>query len=301
MILITGASGFIGNKLYHFFKCKEKNVKGTFCTNTGNIISGDRIYLNIADDKYDDVLGLNDLSHVILSHGISNIEKCGMEPGASRRINVLNTIGLLNALKQVNRDIVPVFFSTSMIYTGNSEYPDESDEPAPLTQYGKQKYEIEQYIMGNFGKYIILRLTKVYDVKQGDGTIFTSWLDSLRGNVTIRAASDIFISPVFADDVTRALCLLIENNHSGIYNLGGDYISSPYDLAGRLADYFHLDPGLINRVSIGDFHFKEPRPKYNSVDPGKIKKLVKFSLTDYRTAFRLIGQNYGKGANYSYA
>ncbi len=292
MVLIVGASGFIGNKLYFYFKGERINTKGTYSTKVNNISAEDRIHLDLRDQNFDEVLKLKELTHIILCHGVSRIDKCKTEQELLYKVNVLNTIRLLNSFKDLNGDITPIYFSTSMVYKGDKKNANELDELVPATQYGRQKLEVEQFIENQFKKYIILRLTKVFGVEKGDKTLFTLWLDTLIRNEQIHAASDISISPVYVMDVIKVLKRLMIGNHFGIYNLGGNSAGSIYNFAKRLAEFFHFDSQLIRKVSINDFQFEEPRPKYNGVDSTKAKKTTDIHLISYEESFDLVNRSY---------
>lgn len=288
MFLIIGASGFIGNKLYLDLKRRGLDVKGTYHTDASNLSGG--LYLDLLNGNFEEVLKLKELTHIILCHGISNIESCKKDTELSHRINVTNTIGLLNHLK--GSGIVTIYFSTSMVYDGEKKYPDETEKPNPLNEYGRQKLSVEHYIKETFDKYIILRLTKVFGVERSDKTLFTSWLDKLMNKERIYTADDIFISPVFIMDVIRVVDALVNGSHYGVYNIGGEDIMSIYAFSISLAEFFRYDTNRIQHMSIKDFNFTEKRPKFNSVDPTKVKETTNVALTPYKRCFRLMANNY---------
>lgn len=290
MILIVGASGFIGSKLYAYMKKKGFDIKATYCTNDSNLLENEKLYLDLNDGDFNEISKLGELTHVFLCHGISNVERCKIESDLSYTVNVTNTINLLKFLAKLN--VIPIYFSTNMVYNGKKRNPDELEEPEPITEYGRQKLIMEQYIKNIFNKYIILRLTKVFGIEKGDQTLFTGWLDKLIKNEKIYAADDVFISPVFIMDVLKVIEILMNGNHSGIYNLGGNDIKSIYDFSRELAEFCGFDISLIQQVSIDKLDFIEVRPKYNSIDSTKVKRVTNMGLTSYKECFRLMLNNY---------
>lgn len=293
MILVIGASGFIGNKLYNYFKGKGLDVRGTYHSRKFDNNSLDGIRLDLNDPDFSRILSLNDLTHIFLCSGITNIDQCKTNHNSAYNINVTNTINLLKNF--IHTNVIPVYFSTDMVYSDTKKDFSESDICAPLTEYGRQKVEVENYITTQFSKYIILRLSKVYGVEKGDKTLFTSWLDSLISQETILSAGDIFISPIYVMDVVSALDELVRGEHYGIFNLGGHETATRYDFSQRLAKYFNCDLSLIKRKSINDFRFIEPRPLYSSLNSSRIIRATEMKLTSVDDSLKLIGENYGKG------
>ncbi|MEW6102617.1 MAG: sugar nucleotide-binding protein [bacterium] len=282
MFLIVGASGFVGNKLYIYFKNKGQDVKGTYYLKTFE----DGIYLNLNEADFSRILELKNLTHIFLCNGITNIDECKINREVSYRINVINTIKLLENF--IEKNVVSVYLSTDMVYKGDIKFYKESNGVSPITEYGRQKVEVENYIMKTFKRYIILRLTKIFGIEKDDKTLFTSWLELLRGKKTIFSADDVFISPIFIMDVVHSLDRLVSGRHYGIFNLGGCELLTRYELSKRLANFFGYDLSLIQRKSIKSFGFVEPRPLFSSVDSSKIIELTGTKLTPLENCFKLM-------------
>lgn len=289
MLLVIGASGFIGNKLYNYFKSKGLDVKGTYHSKTFEGAERDGIYLDLSNPDFSNILDLKNLTHVFFCQGVTNIDQCKINRNSSYKINVTNTIKLLKSF--IYTTVVPIYLSTDMVYSGTPKNSTESDTLAPPTEYGKQKVEVENYITTQFSKYIILRLSKVYGIEKGDQTLFTSWLDSLMKHKTILSADDVFISPIYVIDVVHALDSLVTGKHYGIFNLGGDETATRYEFSQILARFFNYDLSLIEKKSINDFKFIEPRPLYSSLSSSRIIEATGIKLTSLEDCFKLIEKN----------
>ncbi|MFC2071636.1 SDR family oxidoreductase [Chloroflexota bacterium] len=289
MFLIIGASGFIGNKLYNYFKGKGVAVKGTYYSRTFEGAEKEGIYLDLGNPDFLNILSMKDLTHIFLCHGVTNIDECKTNRSSSYKINVTNTIKLLEGFRHTG--VIPINLSTDMVYSGSQQNCTESDIPAPVTEYGRQKVEVENYIATQFSKYIILRLSKVYGIEKGDQTLFASWLDSLTERKTILAAADIFISPIYVMDVVHALDGLVTGKHYGIFNLGGHETATRYEFSQRLARFFKYDLSLIEKKSINDFGFIEPRPLYSNLSSAKAIEATGIKLTSVEDCFKLMGKH----------
>ncbi len=291
--LVVGASGFIGNHLYNYFSNEAIDVRGTYYSRTFKGCDINGIKLDFKEPNFSRILGLKNLTHIFFCHGVSDIDQCKTNHNSAYKINVTNTISLLEKFAHTN--VVPVYLSTDMVYNGSKKDFTESDASAPTTEYGKQKVEVENYITKHFSKYIILRLSKVYGVKMGDKTLFTSWLESLMRRETILSATDSLLSPIFVRDVVYALDSLVNGEHYGIFNLGGLETATRYELSQRLAEYFKQDLALIEKKSINDFNFIEPRPMHSSLNFSRVIEATKMKLTSVEDCFKLIEKNYRIG------
>lgn len=289
MFLIIGASGFIGNRLYNYFKSKGLDAKGTYYSKTFEGFERDGIYLDFSDPNFSEILELKNLTHIFFCNGIARIDECKINRDLSYKINVTNTINLLENFIQT--DTIPIFLSSDMVYNGTKKFYKEEDDVCPITEYGKQKVEVENYIIKHFKKYIILRLTKVYGVEKGDKTIFVSWFDSFMKQETISSVVDNFISPLFVMDIVHALERLILGKHYGIFNLGGPELLSRYELSLRFAKFFGFNTSLVQKKSIKNFKFIEPRYLYNGLDSSRIINVTSIKLTSIEEGFKLI-KNY---------
>lgn len=290
MLLVIGAAGFIGNKLYNYFKSIGVVIRGTYHSKVFEGVKKDGIYLDLGNPDFSKIFDWKDLTHIFFCNGITNIDECKTNRDFSHKINVTNTIKLLKSFRHTHT--VPIYLSTDMVYSGTKKEFTESDMPAPSTEYGRQKLEVENYITKQFSNYIILRLTKVYGIEKGDQTLFTSWLDSLIAHKTIFSAVDVFISPLYVMDIVQALDCLITRKHYGIFNLGGHETATRYEFSRRLAEFFEYDLSLIEKKSVNGFQFIEPRPLYSSLNSSKTIGATGIELTSLEDCFKLMKKNY---------
>lgn len=291
MYLIIGASGYIGNRLYRSLKKRQDKVKGTYFTDKKNIDADDAVYLDLEKGELGRDGTAGPIKYVVLCHGISSVDRCILQRDKTRKVNVENTVKYLRTFDP--QSIVPLMLSTSMVYNGKDSAPKEEDNPEPIVEYGRQKLELEKFIEERFPRHIILRLTKVFGIQKNDGTIFTSWLDKFKKRETVFAADDIFISPVYVNDVIAVLIALMDKDLIGKYNLGGRRIESIYWFCKRVAARFSIPDNLLMRVVAEDLGFIEARPKYNSLCSGRVLTATGFKLTDYEKSFDLMEKNYG--------
>ena len=229
------------------------------------------------------------MTHAVICSGATGFDECKKYEERSRLLNVTNMVSLFNQLQ--DRDIVPGFLSTDAVFDGRRGGYDEEDECHPETVYGGQKLEAENQLRASQNPWLILRLSKVYDVEYQDKTLITSCLDSLLSGQSIRRATDQFIAPVYVGDVCRAIDFLIQEKKRGVFHISSPQVISRYELSSRIAKYFELDPALVQACRISDFKFIEPRALHYNIDSSKLQSLG-FEYTSLEKLFQVISQKY---------
>ncbi len=216
---------------------------------------------NLLDDPQGTLDMLEPRDIVFHAAHAGSVDDCAKDPIGTRKVNVEGSIRFLAEVKK--RDAVPVYFSTNMVFSGQKAYYSELDTPHARTEYGKQKREVEQYIMNTFPHYIILRMTKVYG--PNSGSFLDAWIQALRNKQEIRAAKDMFAAPVFIDDVMRNLKEFLTSSSTGIHHISGSQERSMEEIAKLLIEHMHADETLLKTISISDLNLIEQRPLHNSL------------------------------------
>lgn len=177
-ILITGASGFIGNFLldeaikrgYLVYVAVRKSTNTELFTNKHVII----VEIDFSDvrDLYSIIFSLPQFDFVIHNAGVTR----SLDKGDFFNMNYGSTKRLMLALSQQGKVPEKFFYMSSLAAFGpgelNSSNPIELDSlPAPVSLYGKSKLAAEQFIIENSEiPYIIFRPTAVYG--PGDKDLF---------------------------------------------------------------------------------------------------------------------------------
>ena len=96
--------------------------------------------------------------------------------------------------------------------------------------------------------------------------------DSLRAGKTIKVVDDQWRTPTLAEDLAQGCWLLARHSAQGIYNISGDELLTPYNMALRVADYFGLDKSLIERADASTFAQPARRPARTGFVIGKARQ-----------------------------
>ena len=220
-ILITGASGFIGQNLVDFF-VKE---------GVHNIITLDLKPKTHNTSHYClDISNFNNLSNITedIDHLAAQSYGKGslLEPEKDIDWNAKGTLNICRLAKLKN--VKKIIYSSSMAIYGNKEVSKEKDNPEPLSNYGVSKLTGEFYIKKSDIDYTIFRLYNTYgrgqdlsNYSKGVVLAFTSQIVLGETNIKVTGDPNRFRDIIYIDDVINALVLGIKHTETNnkIYNL----------------------------------------------------------------------------------
>lgn len=188
--LITGGAGFIGSELSRHMLNEGHEVVSIddlsygYIDNITDLIENKKftfIQSSIMDIDWQIIL--KDTHIVFHLAGISSLPECESNPQKAFNINLLGTIRLIEAIKEVE-NIKIIFASTSAVYENNNEYLSTEDlNVSPDLIYSQSKLSAENYCLSavkNYGvNLLICRFFNVYgphqDFKRSNPP-FTSYL-----------------------------------------------------------------------------------------------------------------------------
>ncbi|MCK9630288.1 MAG: sugar nucleotide-binding protein [Methanoregula sp.] len=283
-ILILGGSSYIGRYLFNALG-KDRAIPTYYKNPINNGIYFDSLSMDLAQILKE----LNSVSHAVILLNDTNFETSAQNIEKSNALNIDSLKLIVNCLNHHN--ITPIFCSSDYVFDGIKGNYTEEDPVNPIITYGKQKVEIEKFIQKTCDKYIIVRFSKVYGSEEGDGTLFTNWLEEITSNKKISCAYDQIFSPVYIDDVTTAIIELIDNDCNGIFHISGNVAFSRLDLLEILLKHFRGKSQIkteVVRCSIHDFPFIEKRPLNISMKSDKLIKTTKIQLHDINTICKKI-------------
>lgn len=283
MDLILGANGFIGRHLHQLLAALGNELLGTYYPTGTTAARNQLLFLDITKSPASFWRRLPPLRRVFLCIQHGSLDDCCRRPAATAAVNVH---GVMRALPHVQRlGGTPVFLSSNLVFAGTQKHYSEQSKPSPTTEYGRQKYAVEQYIRRHFRRYCIARLTKVFSTSRPDGYLFRQWLQTLRRGRPISATTGGVISPLWIADAVRALSILDPFSQPGIYHFTGPDAGSPAHYALRLARHFHCDVSLVRRRPASAFGWVERRPRYNLLDDRRTRGILHLRPAAIEAAF----------------
>jgi dTDP-4-dehydrorhamnose reductase len=183
------------------------------------------------------------ISTAILCAAETNIGSCEANPAATRDINTRAVIALADRLADQGATLA--FISSSRVFPPWMENPAESTIPAPNTEYGRQKLEVENHLRIKHPSAKIIRPSKVISPAL---PLFQIWLDSLAKNQPIRPFQDLFLSPIALELTARAILKIAFCSSPGVFHLAASDSISYFEAAMTIARRHGLDPALVTPI-----------------------------------------------------
>ena len=229
-VMVVGASGFVGNVLYELFSNDWK----TYGSYHSSPVEG-MVRLDMTDvAAVNDVIGAIRPDVIIHPAANPNVEYCEEHAEETRRINVEGSRNVVNAAKEIGAKYV--FFSSDYVFDGiNGPYA-EDDTPNPVSEYGKQKLEVENIIQSTLTDYLIIRITVVYGWERHGKNFVMGLIKNLSDGKTMKVPCDQVGSPTYVNNMAQVVKELIEKDKTGIYHVAGGDIMDRYSFALKAAE-----------------------------------------------------------------
>lgn len=262
-VLITGASGFLGRKIFTSFTLSGDKAIGTYFTH---------FYPSLQNLDINDTTAVYDLFSrekpelVVHAAGIGRPDNFKDDLNLGYKVNIEGTRNVVNACKKNNTPMV--YFSSVFVFDGEKQGSYAVDDKAsPINKYGETKLKAENLVR-ELTNSIIFRTDMMYGYngkKMNNG--FFDLIAKEQSFLSLNA--EIIRQPLFVDDIEPAIKTLVKNNLFGTFNLAGNDKITQYELAYKLEKIIRKN-SLIHQ---GNPFNKSPRPKNVLLDTTKAEKL----------------------------
>lgn len=274
-VVITGASGLLGQEISDVFKKKHEiyNLKGK---KDIDIINTKEIAYYIKDKKPD---------LIIHSAGWRDVDECEKNREKALLINSFGTRNVVNAAKMVKCPFV--YISTSSVFEGNRDEPyTEFDETNPVNVYGYSKLKAEEQIVSLYDKYFILRVPILFSLKgMRSQNIIYQIIDSADRCEKTNATTNQITSPTYAGDVAESLIKMVETSYYGIYHMSNEGVASRYELLKEIADIKGLNSDNIIPCTAESIKFAR-RERYVALNNKVLEKTFDIKLSHWKDALK---------------
>ena len=262
-VLVTGANGLLGQKLY-LLLTKQDNTEVVACSkgvNKNSFISTNYLELDITDKiSVNKVLNEVYPDIVINTAAMTNVDQCESEKEGCWEINVSGVANLIEACKDNGTFLIHL--STDFIFDGSAGPLDESAEPNPVNYYGESKLAGEKLIMDSDIDWAIARTVLVYGlIPEMSRSNIILWVkQSLEQGKDINVVDDQWRTPTLAEDLAMGCLLIAKKRAKGVFNISGKDFLTPYQMAMKTAEFFSLDTSLIHKTDSNRFTQPAKRP-----------------------------------------
>ncbi|MBO9203581.1 MULTISPECIES: SDR family oxidoreductase [Niastella] len=264
-VLITGANGLLGQHLTKLLLDKNYQVVATSRGESRLPFepAGNYTYhsMDIANafDTYA-IMNREKPDVVVHAAAMTQVDDCELQPEQCERINVQGTAQILTDAETFSSHFI--YISTDFVFDGEKGNYSEEEDTNPISLYGFTKLQAESMVQTSDVPFAIVRTCLVYgNLLKGTRSNIVSWVkESLEQGKTIQVVSDQVRTPTYVGDLANGIALIIEQKATGIYHISGKDWLTPYDMAIKTAQKFHLDAGKIVKVDASTFKQPGRRP-----------------------------------------
>lgn len=167
-------------------------------------------------------------------------------------------------------------FSSDLVFDGRQRIPYvESDDPSPLSVYGRSKAAMEKRVLAAHPGALVAR-TSAFFGPRDSWNFVTQTLQALRRGETVVLPDDVVVSPTYVPDlVAAAFDLLIDGAH-GVWHLANAGETSWAEFARRAAGLCGVDAAGLRACSHREVSLAALRPSYSVLGTEKGQILPSF-------------------------
>lgn len=294
--VIIGATGFIGK----FFLAEHRKVHPDCIGTSGEAGRDDVLFLDLSSPRVASLkLAGSGYRDALILAGIAKVAECEREKQRTRKVNVDGILSLVGQL--VAAGIKPIFFSSDAVFDGAMGSYGEEDLPNPVNEYGRQKAEVEAGMKAicTDGNYLIIRISKIFSLGKGDGSLFDEMAATLRDERIVRAAYDQVFSPFFVLDLVRIVTILQVKGVTSVININPPEAWSRYDLALALAKRMGVSSGQVEKISLADLHEDFKRPRNTTMKTEKMLRETGYRFGPTEHYIERVAENWRKEEAFS--
>jgi len=292
-VLITGANGLLGQKLIALLHQKE-GVE-VIATSRG----GARIQeldeaqyhaLDVTDNAtVIDLFSKLQPDVVIHTAAMTQVDDCELNQEECKVANIEAVRNVVAGCQAINSHLIHL--STDFIFDGSEGPLTEDAEPGPVNFYGETKLAAEKLIVESGISYGIARTVLVYGIVPGlSRSNIILWVkDSLEKNKNINVVDDQWRTPTLVEDLAEGCWLMAKIKATGIFNISGEDMLTPYDMAQMVAEHFQLNNKLINRANSSTFSQPAKRPAKTGFNIDKAVKELGYKPHSFKQGIEIIG------------
>src|SRR5436190_2663068 len=221
--IVFGSSGQLGVELVRELTTRGYAVHG-FERKAIDITDRDQVEKCVAD---------LDPGVVFNAAAYNQVDVAEREPQAAFLANALGVRNLALACRQVDARFV--HFSTDYVFDGTAGRPYTEEDPThPLGAYAVSKLAGELYAQAYLENPLIVRTSGVFGpagCRTNRGNFVELMMRLARSGQPIRVVEDHVASPTYAPALAARTADLVEQDHSGVFHIGGGVPISWFEYA----------------------------------------------------------------------
>lgn len=258
MILVTGANGFVGNKIIQM--CNDAAA----CPSLRGI----------SEDEVRRLVEESGADTIIHTAAISDIGICQANPEASHFANVQIPIYLAKAAPNAKL----ICFSSDQVYSGSDEEGPYSEEMVkPDNIYAEHKLEMEQRVLDIAPDAVMLRAEWMYDYYLKKSNYF---MNIINAKESVCFSSHQYRGITYVKEVAENMEKVI-HLPGGIYNFGSETTKSMYEITGEFLDIIGKDIKIEDALPRHNLWMNCEKAKKYGVEFSSVEDGLKRCAEDY--------------------
>jgi len=253
-LLVIGGSGELG---YQIIRNSDSwKTFSTYNSNSINLKNIKSFKLDITNKNEVEDLITKLKPHVVINCAVSDRSIKNIANENDKKTAIVK--GALNIARSCNKiDCRSVFISTDLVFDGRKGNYTESDTPNFLMSYGRYKAQMERELLGLDYDLVIVRTSLIITLEPMGHQVW--WIvNSLNNNQALNLFVDEYRSPIYGEDLAKAILELADLDFKGIINIAGPEALNRYDLGKKIAYHFNLDTNLLKPVKAEQLDVKRP-------------------------------------------
>lgn len=208
---------------------------------------------------------------------------CENDPEGTGLVNRDSAIAIARVCRQKNKRLV--FISTEQLFNGRTDPApfDEETDPVPVTNYGRQKADVDAWMRAHMDNYVILRLSWQFGLSmprvKASPNILGNTLKALRTHTPTKFTANERRCMTYAQHLADGFGLLA-TIESGVYNFASANDKTTYEAARYIAERLGASAAEIDQLILPDTERYADRPRDFRLDGSKAKA-AGFGLTTF--------------------
>ena len=277
-LLITGVSGFAGWNLARWLK-SQYQIYGTYLDHPVDLEAVETLAFDLTNlSKIDRLCSAIKPNAIVHTAALSNVDYCESHHQEALVLNTFATRELARAASRLG--IKLIYFSTDLLFNGETGMYSEADPPAPLSYYAKTKHLGELEITNNCSYYTTVRFSLLYGRSNKSNPNFVEKMEQqARQNSKINLFTNQFRTPLYVEDAVRVVDRFIaEKNLKGLFHVGGPDRLSRFQFGEIFCRVFSFPRSLLAPCLLEEANLPAPRPKDCSLNSEKARKQLKMEF-----------------------
>lgn len=290
-IFVTGSNGFVGSYVVKQLLNEGYEVFASSRTADLSSFSSHSNYRFIQLD-FTDAFALHDAFEfvkpnvVVHCAAMSKPDDCELNQAEAFEINVVGTVNLLLNAEEYKCHFIHL--STDFIFNGQQGMHDETDIPQPLNYYGRTKLQAEGAVEEYPYNWAIVRTVFVYGKPlYGRDSFVTMIAKKLANNEPFKVVNDQERTPTHATDLAKGIVLIIKKHATGVFNLCGKDVLTPYQMATKTAEILNITNHQLTPVTCSEFKEIAKRPLKSGLNIDKAKRQLGYLPMSFDEGMKL--------------